>query len=52
MQYKNQTILKNYLKSVFPDESRLPLGMICNGGVLTCVYYHKLHRSDWQTTKT
>lgn len=46
VQYKNQTILKNYLKSVFPDESRLRLGTICNGGVLDCVYYHKLHRSD------
>lgn len=43
VQYKNQTILKYYLKLFFPEESRLPLGMTCNGGVLGCFYYHKLH---------
>lgn len=47
VQYKNQTILRNYLKIFFPEEFRLSLGLACNGGVLACLYYPKLHRSDW-----
>lgn len=43
VQYKNQTILRNYLKIFNTEESRLSLGMICNGGVLACFYYPKLH---------